>query len=572
MKGFGFRFQASTLAGVLALGNVLTLTGCGGGGGGGGTTPAGPTPTPAASPACSASNTQPQDLTYGGTATQSLTHSTEASVGRRAPNANGVRALESLHPYAPDLVEVSYNSAQLGNVTTNLANEEQNAGALGITSQMGFDRVNTIVRVMRVNASDVDGTMQRLRNLPAVQSVTRVGYRYLESATTNFPNDPYYRGTNGVTNGTTTPPFYEGVSTPGQWDMHMICAADAWGYAQSSGNTFGVVPGVLSGVPIAIIDTGIDTTHLDVSGKIIYSATFNSGTGVKTAGTNCSGAGSGMFDCDGHGTDVAGIAAANTNNSYGFAGTAYNAQLIAERVFPAGSSPTASTADIAAAITDAVNHGAKVINLSLGGGSCPDTTSEATAIANAIAAGVVVVASSGNGSASTIDAPACNPGVVAVGASAIADGNTNGTGKAGGTPTAAVEYVASYSNYSSTANWGLVAPGGDPTGSGDVDDLHWIENIYSSTALTPGACTTDFYGGAADCRILIAGTSMASPHVAGVVAMMLGAKPSLTPGAISGASGILCQTADSINDTHQGCGRLNAYRAVARALGDSTVP
>ena len=73
-----------------------------------------------------------------------------------------------------------------------------------------------------------------------------------------------------------------------------------------------------------------------------------------------------------------------------------------------------------------------------------------------------------------------------------------------------------------------------------------------------------------DCRTLIAGTSMSTPHVAGAAALILAVAPQY--GTPSMMKTLLCQTADDIHDTHEGCGRLNVYRAMAVAIGDSSPP
>ncbi len=132
---------------------------------------------------------------------------------------------------------------------------------------------------------------------------------------------------------------------------------------------------------------------------------------------------------------------------------------------------TADSFDIASAINDAVANGANVINLSLGAiDPCVNGKirihPRGAAVANAIAHNVIVVAASGNGSPGTtaVGAPACDPGVIAVGASAYNDGNANGSGFTGATRK---EYVTSYSEYGtanslhSAGSWGIVAPGGD---------------------------------------------------------------------------------------------------------------
>jgi subtilisin family serine protease len=182
--------------------------------------------------------------------------------------------------------------------------------------------------------------------------------------------------------------------------------------------------------------------------------------------------------------------------------------------------------------------------------------------------------------------------VIAVGASALDDGQTNGSTHTGGSATNPIEYVASYSNFgSSTAApndasaWGIVAPGGDPmmdpnpndtTGAtADNDDLHWIENIWTTTPFDTkfaASCNGDYgnTSGTPDCRVLIAGTSMATPHVAGIAALIIAANPVYQNAAKMKT--LLCTTADDIGDPHEGCGRIDAYRAMAVAVGDQVQP
>jgi subtilisin family serine protease len=411
-------------------------------------------------------------------------------------------------------------------------------------------------RVITVDLSKVNAAMAQLRSMRGVSHVARVTYRHRLAITAN---DPYYVGFDG-----TSPPYFEAPSIPGQWDMHAIDLDGAW-------SQFASAPVV--GAPIAVVDTGVDVTHPELqtpSGvpgpKIIRTQCF-----VTFPATQPQTTGAFVTDMDGHGTNVAGIADGDTNNAFAFAGVAFDAKLLAYRIFPTPPNPVsacedpnppaqcdASSADEADAINDAVAHGAKVINLSLGASPpCATDDPEYIAVENAIGHGVVVVAASGNESTGALDCPAQDPGVIAAGASALDDSN----------PLAITEYVPTYSNWSPTgAQPGggayLVAPGGDPAGSSDSDDLHWIEHIYSSTAVEAGDCGTDFANETGNCRILIAGTSMATPHIAGVASLMLAKNPNLTP--LKVAQG-LCDSADDIGDFEEGCGRLNAAAAVTWA-------
>ena len=312
---------------------------------------------------------------------------------------------------------------------------------------------------------------------------------------------------------------------------------------------------------IAILDTGLDAGHRDLSGgKVIYGESVLDG--VVTAGIGAA------QDTDGHGTNVSGIAAADTNNGFGFAGVGFNTTIQIYKIFPNKSGTrklTTSAADEAQAIYDAVANGARVINMSLSSpqGSAGFNPIERDAVEYALSHGVSVVASQATtapSGATTVEYPAAYDGVVSVGATSLDDAASPGTAAG------AREYVASYSN--SGPNLTLVAPGGDPpaaeaSGSAPIDDLHWIENIYTTTPIDPGlACSNP-----ADCKAFFAGTSQAAPHVAGTVALMLALNPALTPAQVRT---ILETTSDDIGDPNQGHGRLDAFRALAAVNGEST--
>ena len=339
-----------------------------------------------------------------------------------------------------------------------------------------------------------------VENAPGVLAAGPVIYRHLDT----IPDDPLYAN---------------------QWDMGITQMPASWSITTGS-----------SSLRIAIIDTGYDTTNPDLAGKVDLSVVYDKGDGTVHVGAP-------IEDKDGHGTDVSGIAAADTNNTKDVAGVGWNVHLIEARVFPQPSGPGASSRDIASAINWAVSHGAKVINLSLGSAG-PDNTYEEPAVAAALSAGVVVVAATGNDGQSIVDYPAHDPGVLAVGASAFCDTAPN--------VLAGSEYVAGYSNFGPELT--LVAPGGDPTKAQTqcktaacIDYLQWIENLDS----LQGPFTEEVG--------LFAGTSMATPHVAAAAALVLSKNSSLTPAQVFN---IIKSTADPIGDSHQGAGRLNVLNAL----------
>src|SRR5207249_216773 len=130
---------------------------------------------------------------------------------------------------------------------------------------------------------------------------------------------------------------------PHQWGLTQIKAPDAWAHGALG-----------AGVTIAIVDTGVDLNHPDLGSKIVAGADL-------VSGETCT---PGDQDLNGHGTHVAGIAAALTNNGIGVAGTAPDAKIMPVRVLD--STGSGSTDDVAAGIRWAADHGAQVINLSLG--------------------------------------------------------------------------------------------------------------------------------------------------------------------------------------------------------------
>ena len=414
---------------------------------------------------------------------------------------------------------VTYDVAALGAAGSFNAIEHRHAIASAVTATQSGRSVTRVVTVER--ARSADDVRRGLAAEPGVRSVDRVRLRYPLAAAV-YPNDPHFNQSE-------------------QWDLYAIGAPGAWGYGLGK-----------PGIAIAVIDTGYDPNQPDVAPQVSFSEKVLSGFIDPSAGA--------AADTDGHGTALSGIASAATNNAAGWVGVAYGATLHEYKVFADGPSAVADSADVAAAIREAVAHDAKVILLALGGSAAagPDAL-ERDAVAFALSSGVSVVAASGDERASgatTIDFPAAYDGVIAVGASALNDNAFPGDANA------AKEYVASYSNAGPGLT--LVAPGGDPQGASDNDQIHWIENAYTTQAY-PGTPACAAGTPPSDCGVRFAGTSMAAAHVAGAAALLLSQNAALTPAQLSA---LLASTADDIGDPNQGAGRLDLKRAMATATGN----
>lgn len=178
---------------------------------------------------------------------------------------------------------------------------------------------------------------------------------------------------------------------PQQWGLDRLAAESAWATATGDG------------VVVAVVDSGVDGRHPDLAARLTAE-----GHDFVTDG------GDGRIDENSHGTHVAGIVAAVQGNSLGVAGLAPRARIMPVRVLDAEGAGWSS--DIAAGITYAVDHGADVVNLSLGGPYADPVTERA--VGYALSRGVAVVAAVGNerASGSPRAYPAAYPGVIAVAA------------------------------------------------------------------------------------------------------------------------------------------------------------
>ncbi|KQW42128.1 MULTISPECIES: S8 family peptidase [unclassified Roseateles] len=335
-----------------------------------------------------------------------------------------------------------------------------------------------------------------------------------------------------------------------QWDLFEntggIRAPAAWDLATGSG------------VTVAVIDTGI-RPHADLSGQIVAGYDMIKDTAVSNDGNardndpsdpgdwtnaNQCQAGDPASNSSWHGTHVAGTIAARTNNGAGIAGIAFNAKVQAVRVLGTCGGYTSDIADGMIWASGGTVSGlpanatpSKVLNLSLGGGGSCDTTSQ-NAINSARSRGSVIVVAAGNENQNASNSsPANCSGVIAVAAT-----DRNGA-------------RAYYSNYGNVV--ALAAPGGDVRSSAS----NGILSTLNAGTKAPGADNYAYYQG----------TSMAAPHVAGVAALMLSAKPTATPDQIKAA---LQSSARAFPGTCSGCGTgiLNAQAAVQAITGTGGLP
>jgi type VII secretion-associated serine protease mycosin len=272
----------------------------------------------------------------------------------------------------------------------------------------------------------------------------------------NFtPNDPLY-------------------TAPGQYYWSKIEANAALDISQGNG------------VVVAVLDSGVDLLHPDLAGQLV-------------TGTNIVSPGEDPQDDTGHGTMIAGIIAAKTNNDVGVAGLAPQAKIMPVKIFDA----TGNTTDtnIINGITWAVNNGADVINMSFGSLDHINSAVRDT-IEWAFDQGVILVAGAGNQNTFNNEYPAAYPQVISVGAT---DENDN---------------RAAFSNYGSTIS--VVAPG---------------VNIYSTTwmfnAIPQNTYTLD------------SGTSFSCPEVAAAAALLKSRYPDITPGQ---AKYVIEKTARDVGD------------------------
>ncbi|WP_345508111.1 S8 family serine peptidase [Terrabacter aeriphilus] len=330
----------------------------------------------------------------------------------------------------------------------------------------GFVRVTTTGRA--------DELASRLRADPAVAEVT-LDYVREASAT---PNDYFYAGTREQE-------YLRTVRLPTAWDLSK---------------------GSLSQV-VAVLDTGVNGKHPDLVGRTV--AGFNAITNVGIPAGAAS-------DDKGHGSMVAGIIAARTNDGSGIAGVAWNAKVMPVKVLAKTGKGTDS--DVIQGLTWAADHGARIINLSLSGPD--DSPALHAAVTYAVRKGAVVIAAAGNSGGDRPEYPAAYPEAIAV---------------------AATDTAGRVTDFSTHGSWvDVAAPGWD----------------ILSTQLG-----SDYF--------FNAGTSFSAPIVSGIAVLMRSKSPSMTPAQVAARLRSTARDAGPRGtDPFYGAGVVDA----TRALGGSSAP
>jgi subtilisin family serine protease len=392
--------------------------------------------------------------------------------------------VEPSQPAIEETTQVTYseNNIAIGGQTVEEGSLESTSSSFIVKLSNGTS-INAYTQILLDAGILITGVLQELNavvasgnyeNLEEFSGVLPEGYSYFEEnlislSILDAPNDPYYSL---------------------QYGLELINAPKGWKYQKGS-----------SKITIAVLDTGVDLTHPDLAGKLVAGYNFIANNDTPQ-------------DDNGHGTGVAGICAAMTDNGTGIAGVSWGASIMPVKVLDA--SGNGSFTNAAQGIIWAADHGAQVINLSLGGYTSSSLLEDA--INYALQKGVVVVAASGNGGIDMITYPARYEGVIAVGS---VDQNSQ---------------RSAFSNYGPELD--VVAPG---------------SAIFSLTKLGS-------YG-------YLSGTSAAAPFTSGLAALMMSANSN----SYKKVGSQICKSSLDLGakgfDEYYGCGLIQVDQSLKLALG-----
>ncbi|MCK5534744.1 S8 family serine peptidase, partial [bacterium] len=326
------------------------------------------------------------------------------------------------------------------------------------------------------------------------------------------PNDPYYNSSTSW-----------GQSYRDMWGLHKIGLSHAWEIEKGNAS-----------IIVAVVDTGIDHTHPDITHNIWHNSGEIPDNGIDddhngyiddTIGWNFTNNSNDPKDGQGHGSHIAGTIAGITNNATGISGISWNSQIMSVKGISDNGWGTA--ADLANSIKYAADNGANIINLSWGGIGTSWIIKEA--LDYAYSKGCIIVAAAGNSNQDVNTFfPANYEKAITVAATNFLDEKTF------------------FSNYGTKID--VAAPGMD------------ILSLKAEGTVTSGVVGTNY------CRL--SGTSMSAPHVCGIAALILSRHPDYTNEKI--ATLITC-SADDLGeegkDIYFGWGRINAYKALLASDG-----
>ena len=397
--------------------------------------------------------------------------------------------------YVSDQVLVKFKSS---------VTEEMKEAAIASYQSTTLKRISSInvYQLQLPEDVSVEEMLYLLEQNPDVEYAEPNYFRRLAQVT---PDDPFFSDQYALYNP-------GGVFGPPSSPQSGTARADIYareGWEETWGN---------DSVIIAILDTGADFNHLDLDGQL-----FSNGYDFINDDLD-------PIDDHGHGTIVAGIAAAETNNGEGIAGVAWNCKILPIKIVDnTGWTDVSTEID---GINWAILNGADVINLSLGGPGV--SQSEQDAIRAAYNNGIVVVAAAGNDGVATYY-PAAYPECMAV-------ASTNSSDERVTFLNTATDPLPWESNYGPEID--IAAPG------------DWVLSLYPTSLTTPPFLP----------YIWASGTSLSTPHVAGLAALIRSIKPELSAEDIMN---VIRYTADDVNsatyegrDDYIGYGRINMERAL----------
>jgi len=371
----------------------------------------------------------------------------------------------------------------------NLAIGEKLKNAFGIKSLArafavdAGEKLNNTLLLEFTNYSSVESIIQELSKNQDIEYAEKIPL----DKTTLVPNDPQYNV---------------------QWHLSKINAAAAWNYFSTGSN-----------ITIAIVDDAVQRSHPDIApnlwvnpGEIVGNGIDDDGNGYiddingwdAASNTNSPDPPGDAFD---HGTHVAGIASAATNNNTGLSSIGFSCKLMCVKATSSASAVTAGYAGV----LYAANSGAKIINMSWGGTGSSLTNENV--INYAVGKGCILVAAAGNDNIASLFYPAAYPNVISVASTA-----TNDT-------------KSSFSNY---GPWIKVSAPGSSILSTEVNDSYGNKS----------------------------GTSMASPMVAGLLGLMKSLNPTMPNGDLVNCLYSSCDPVQSFGG-QMGAGRINAAQAMA---------